>query len=141
MPAADTKTEQLIYALGHRGASTAAASGCCNTKTQSYLLDAIARVNQLQDDLEAWKNSPDVVDIVATYADLQSYDTSSLTDKDIVRVLSDNTQDGATTYYRWTISGGAGSWVYVGKTIIGQPEEFVFTLADSTTVTKNIMVA
>lgn len=49
MPAADTKTQQLLYALGHRGASTAAANGCCNTKTQDYILDAITRITNEED--------------------------------------------------------------------------------------------
>ena len=58
------------------------------------------------------KNSPDVVDIVPTYAALQQYDTSALGDKDIIRVLADETHDGQSTYYRWTLA--SGTWTYIG---------------------------
>lgn len=51
---------------------------------------------------------------------MEDYDTSTLTDKDIVRVLQDNTHSGSSTYYRWNsateefdfvgeISGGGGN--------------------------------
>lgn len=66
----------------------------------------------LQEEIDAIKNSPDVVDIVATYADLQAYDTSSLGTDDIVRVLRDETHDGASTYYRWN-DPNAG-WNFIG---------------------------
>lgn len=140
MPAADTKTQQLLYALGHRGASTAVASGCCNTKTQEYILDAITRLDNLQNEVDAWKNAPDVVDIVATKAELDAYPTTDLTNKDIIRVLSDETHDGKSYYYRWTITGGTGSWVAIGPVNNYVTEVFTFTLADSTVVTKNIVV-
>ena len=63
--------------------------------------------------IEEIKNNPDVVDIVETKADLDNYDTSSLGDKDIIRVLVDETHDGASTFYRWNLSQGA--WDYIGK--------------------------
>lgn len=66
----------------------------------------------LQGEIDAIKNSPDVVDIVATYTALQEYDTSKLTDKDIIRVLADETHDGQSTYYRWNATNS--SWTYVG---------------------------
>lgn len=43
----------------------------------------------------------DVVDIVHTHADLESYDTSTLTADDIIKVLQDETHDNASSYYRW----------------------------------------
>lgn len=69
-------------------------------------------LSTLEEEFEEFKNSPDVVDIVATYADLQEYDTSSLGDKDIVRVLSDETHGGASTYYRWMKNDS--QWEYIG---------------------------
>lgn len=66
----------------------------------------------LQDEIDEMKNSPDVVDIVATYADLQAYDTSSLGDKDIIRVLADETHDDMTTYYRWNLE--TQTWTFIG---------------------------
>lgn len=68
--------------------------------------------NVLQGEIDDIKNAPDVVDIVATYAALQAYDTSKLTDKDIIRVLADETHDGQSTYYRWTAS--SSTWAYIG---------------------------
>ena len=47
MGSGDTKTEQMLYALGN-GGSGDQFRGCCNTKEQAYLLDAIDRVNELE---------------------------------------------------------------------------------------------
>ena len=69
-------------------------------------IDAVAQ------DLEDFKNSPDVVDIVPTYAALQAYDTSKLGDNDIVRVLQDEQHDGQSSYYRW--SKTASTWTFIG---------------------------
>lgn len=64
----------------------------------------------LQEQIDAIVASSDVVDIVGTYAALQAYDTSKLSDNDIIKVLTDETRDDAITYYRWTGS----TWTYVG---------------------------
>ena len=66
----------------------------------------------LQQEIDDLKNSPDVVDIVPTYAALQAYDTSKLGDNDIIRVLQDETHDGQSTYYRW--NAATSSWTYIG---------------------------
>lgn len=71
-------------------------------------------IDEVAEDLEEFKNSPDVVDIVATYAALQAYDTSSLTDKDVVRVLKDESRSGASSYYRWNES--SSTWTFIGIT-------------------------
>lgn len=64
----------------------------------------------LQEQIDAIVASSDVVDIVGTYEELEEYDTSRLTDNDVIKVLSDETEGGATTYYRWL----NGSWQYIG---------------------------
>lgn len=92
----------------------------------------------LQDEITALKNSPDVVDIVNTYADLMDYDTSTITDNDIIRVLNDETHDGYSTYYRYNAS--TESWTYVGKVDAFVFEEFTFTMLNNTTVTKKFAV-
>lgn len=69
-------------------------------------------IDQVADDLEELKNSPDVVDIVHTYADLQAYDTSTLGEDDIIRVLNDETHDGASAYYKWANN----AWTFIGIT-------------------------
>ena len=77
------------------------------------ILDRQAADNTLQGEIDAIKNSPDVVDIVDTYADLQAYDTSHLGDKDVIRVLTDETHDGASSYYRWDKQ--TETWAYIGS--------------------------
>lgn len=66
----------------------------------------------LQEQIDAIVASSDVVDIVGTYAALQAYDTSKLHDNDIIKVLADETRDGATTYYRW--DADTSTWSYIG---------------------------
>lgn len=82
------------------------------TREEMYLEGAIDRVEAVEQEVEEMKDNPDVVDIVATYADLQAYDTSKLTDKDVIRVLTDETHDGQSTYYRY--SKQSDSWTYIG---------------------------
>ena len=70
-------------------------------------------LNFLQNEINVLKNNPDVVDIVPTKAALDLYDTSNLSDKDIIRVLVDETHDGSSTFYRWNLS--QERWDYIGK--------------------------
>lgn len=83
--------------------------------------------DDLQQEIDDIKNSPDVVDIVATYADLEAYDTSKLGDNDIVRVLEDESHGGQSTYYRWDKHNEA--WTYIGT--IGNSEFTVLTDDDA----------
>lgn len=83
------------------------------TREEMYLEGAIDRVEAVEQEVEEMKDNPDVVDIVATYADLQAYDTSKLTDKDVIRVLTDETHDGNSTYYRYSKS--SGTFTYIGS--------------------------
>lgn len=69
----------------------------------------------LQNQIDAISASSDVVDIVGTHADLVDYDTSHIKANDIIKVIQDETHNNAMSYYRWVISGGTGSWVYVGS--------------------------
>lgn len=105
-----TKTQEYLAALAGEGELPEA--GCCMTTTQSLIYDAAVRVNALDEDVQELKSNPDVVDIVSTYQDLQNYDTSTLTDKDIIRVLSDSTHDNQSSYYRYDAT--TGQWTYVG---------------------------
>lgn len=105
-----TKTQEYLAALAGEGELPEA--GCCMTATQSLIYDAAARVNALDEDVQELKSNPDVVDIVSTYQDLQNYDTSTLTDKDIIRVLSDSTHGNQSSYYRYNAT--TEQWTYVG---------------------------
>ena len=71
--------------------------------------------NNLQQQIDAITASSDVTDIVGTYAELQAYDTSSLPPNSIIKVLQDESRDDETTYYRWVVTGGTGTWVLIGE--------------------------
>lgn len=93
---------------------------------------------ELMQMIEALKNSPDVVDIVHTYADLEAYDTASLGDKDIIRVLDDETHNNASTYYRW--DKAEGKWDYIGQTnpgIVSSDKPGYIKVEDDQTATWN----
>ena len=133
MASGDTKTQQYLD-IAARGTRADLQRGCCNTRTQDLIMDVAERIiteeetraaadQVLQSEIDEIKNNPDVVDIVPTYAALQNYDTSGLTDKDIIRVLADETHDGASTYYRY--STATGTFTYIGES--KQYEDFVGT--------------
>lgn len=46
MASGDTKTEAMLNVLGNGGTGDEF-RGCCNTKAQSYILDAIDRMNSI----------------------------------------------------------------------------------------------
>ena len=128
MASGDTKTEAMLNTLGN-GGNADEFRGCCNTKTQQYILDAIDRVQNVEDEVEELKNNPDVVDIVDTYADLQAYDTQHLTENDIIRVLQDETHSNNSTYYRFTKN--PDTWTFIGEVSGGV--NVVQTMGTSTT--------
>ena len=67
--------------------------------------------NNLQTQIDAITSASDVVDVVSTYQDLLDYDTSKLTDKDVIKVMQDSTHSNAISYYRWV----SNSWSYIGS--------------------------
>ena len=69
----------------------------------------------LQQQIDAIVSSSDVFDIVGTYAELQSYDISTVPVNDIIKVLVDSTHDNAATYYRCVENDNVKSWSYVGS--------------------------
>ena len=79
----------------------------------------------LQRQIDAITASSDVKDIVGTYAALQNYDTSTLGDNDIIKVLNDETHDNETTYYRWNTTTqtftAASTYVPQTRTVNGYP--------------------
>lgn len=75
---------------------TANATAISNETTARQGADA-----NLQSQIDAITASSDVKDIVGTYAQLQAYDTSTLGNNDIIKVLQDETHSNETTYYRW----------------------------------------
>lgn len=106
------------------------------------ILDRENADNTLQQEIDGLKNSPDVVDIVSTYADLEDYDTSTLGNNDIIRVLTDENHDGASTYYRW--NSDSQTWTYIGG--IGdyytksQVDDLLDTKQDTLTAGANVTI-
>ena len=84
-----------------------------DTLVETEALTRDAADQDLQEQIDAIVASSDVVDIVGTYAELQNYDTSKLHDNDIIKVLTDETKDDATTYYRW--DDGTDTFAYIGS--------------------------
>lgn len=109
----DTKTESYLRVAAEGTRADLPTDTCCNTKAQNLILGVANRIMDVEDEVEEMKSNPDVTDIVGTYADLQNYDTSTLTDKDVIRVLNDETHDGDSTYYRY--STGTGDFTYIGE--------------------------
>lgn len=72
-----------------------------------------AEDNKLQNQIDGLANRSDVVDVVSTYADLEAYDTSKLGDKDVIKVMTDETHGNAISYYRWNKTDS--TWAYVGS--------------------------
>lgn len=86
------------------------------TNTQSISNEVLARQsadNGLQTQIDALSAASDVKDIVGTYAELQAYDTSHLGNNDIIKVLTDETHDGAPSYYRWNKQ--TETFTYIGS--------------------------
>lgn len=69
----------------------------------------------LQQQIDAITSASDVVDVVATYTDLQNYDTTKLTADDVIKVMQDSTHNNAISYFRWVITNNVGVWNYVGS--------------------------
>lgn len=127
MASGDTKTNQYLDIAANGTRADLPTDTCCETRSQTLIRKVAERIMDVEEEVERLENNPDVADIVATYADLQSYDTSQLTDKDVIRVLQDETHDGDSTYYRW--STATNTWTYIGES--KQYTDFVGT--DGTT--------
>lgn len=70
-------------------------------------------VNEIKQDIEDLKGATDCADVVGTKAELDAYDTSKLTDQSIVKVLQDESQNYAQTYYRYSKS--SDSFTLIGE--------------------------
>ena len=72
----------------------------------------VAADTSIWEEIETIEAASDVVDVVGTYEALENYDTSKLQDNDLIKVLQDETRDDAITYYRWSKTSNA--FTYVG---------------------------
>ena len=79
------------------------------------LKDDIATVqNRLQTQIDAITSQSDVVDVVGTKAQLDSYN-KLIYAEDIVKVLADESYDNAITYYRAGADSPTYNWTYIGS--------------------------
>ena len=83
---------------------------------QGKVLDeTIATVqNRLQTQIDAITSQSDVVDVVDTKAQLDSY-SKLIYAEDIVKVLADESYDNAITYYRAGANSPTYNWTYIGS--------------------------
>ena len=91
-------TRQLIVPVIDDSSANNLASMAAN---KGYVDTKNADLQKQIDTIDAGK---DVADIVGTKAELNSYDTSKLTDGDVIKVLADETLNNAIVYYKWTNS-------------------------------------
>lgn len=138
MASGDTREQQYLGIAANGNRADLPTETCCETRTQTLIRNVAERIISLEEEVERIENNPDVFDIVDTYQDLQNYDTTQLTDKDIIRVLNDSTHDGYSTYYRW--NAATNQFDCIGKVDAFVFEEFTFTLVNGTTVTKELAV-
>lgn len=114
MAKGDTKTNQYLDIAANGTRADLPTDTCCETRSQTLIREVAERIIDLEEEVQELEDNPDVADIVDTYADLMAYDTSRLTDRDIIRVLNDETHGGESTYYRY--SKATDSWTYIGST-------------------------
>ena len=70
-----------------------------------------ADITNLQQQIDALSSKGDVTDIVGTYQDLLNYDTSTLLNKSIIKVLTDSTHDNASSYFKWNANTSAFDYI------------------------------
>ena len=100
----DTYTKAEINILGGdlQGQIETAETYISNLRTETY---------HLRLDLDNLSSVQNVVDVVATYADLQSHDKDYLEENDKIQVIADETHDGASTIYNLEFDR---TWKYIG---------------------------
>lgn len=96
IPTVPTNVSAFTNDAGYQTASQVATA--VETETENRQ----AADNNLQSQIDGITASSDVKDIVGTYAELQAYDTSTLGNNDIIKVLQDELHNNETTYYRWS---------------------------------------
>lgn len=136
-----TKTN-LVSAINSENTRAKGVEGTLSNLTTEVKTNLVAAINSevsratgaengLQDQIDAIVSKSDVVDVVSCYnrgsdtskTDIVHYDTSSLGDNDVIKVLIDETHNDATTYYRWDTE--TSQFAYIG------PEGSYYTKAEA----------
>lgn len=100
-------------AIDAEASERASADTALGSRINSEVSEREQADSELQAQIDAISSKSDVVDVVASYAELVAYDTSALGDNDVVKVLEDETQDNAESYYRWNLT--EQTWGYIGS--------------------------
>lgn len=100
-------------ALNAESTARGEADTALGTRIDNEVLARQQADNGLQSQIDAITSKSDVVDVVANYAALQAYDTSTLGNNDVIKVLDDETHEDALTYYRWSTT--TQTWSYIGQ--------------------------
>ena len=90
------------------------AEGVLTTNLSTEVSDRKKTDTNLQTQIDAINSRSDVVDVVATKAELDAYD-KDISINDIIKVLQDETHDNATSYYRNTASSKPYVWEFIGS--------------------------
>lgn len=98
----DTKTEAMLNVLGN-GGSGDEFRGCCNTKTQQYILDAIDRINNI--DPSGGGGDVEYVDLTLTGTSPQGLTVTASKYMDEVLELA---EDDKRVIFRITLPSGTG---------------------------------
>ena len=89
--------------------TVATPSSSSNPTTKKYVDDI---KTELQDKINGIEAAQNLLDIVATYQDLDEYEDKHLLKvNDKIKVLQDENYGNAGTYYKWN----GTAWVYIGK--------------------------
>lgn len=106
---AHTDIRQLIE---DEAATRASADEELDSRIDSEAFDRESGDLNLQSQIDSISSRSDVVDVVASYEELVAYDTSTLADNDVIKVLEDGTHEDAIAYYRWSTTTEA--WSFIG---------------------------
>ena len=139
-----TGDKNLVTAINFENTRAKGVEGALSDLTTDDKSSLVAAINSeksratgveggLQDQIDAIVSKSDVVDVVSCYdrgsdtskTDIVHYNTSTLGDNDVIKVLIDETHDDATTYYRW--DADTSRFEYIG------PEGSYYTKGESDT--------
>ena len=139
-----TGDKNLVTAINFENTRAKGVEGTLSDLTTDDKSSLVAAINSeksratgveggLQDQIDAIVSKSDVVDVVSCYdrgsdtskTDIVHYNTSTLGDNDVIKVLIDEQHDDATTYYRW--DADTSRFEYIG------PEGSYYTKGESDT--------
>ena len=97
------------------GFVTVATPSANNNPTTKEYVDT--KYTELTDKIKGIEAAQNLLDIVANKSDLNTYPQTHLQENDKIKVLVDETNNGAGTYYKWTLNEETGryNWHRIGQ--------------------------